>query len=317
MSKKSDKYGSKQGVDQFESLTDKLVADLRRNIRNMESFPILSDPWIEMTETFGRIASITDVESSLSSGKGESSTLWETEEQALRFMLEDGKLNLCLRSLADFKKSQIQARAATDHIILKFPKECDKFEKGLGSIMKNAWSHVEVLQTTDIPLLVNHIADVLSAVNSMPDIIRPYVCDGDLHQRQEIMVFYYLADIFKHLDEIQEYQVMPLIRERRLFMMGVQALCNYCTIVGNDGTRLLLAHKLKAGEALAALCDTEDFSTYKDQHYSNSDVEVLVELKEICLDELAKDYENKKKLRPLIGVIDAAKRRYGSNISRK
>ena len=73
-----------------------------------------------MTETFGRIASITDVESSLSSGKGESSTLWETEEQALRFMLEDGKLNLCLRSLADFKKSQIQARAATDHIIVRF-----------------------------------------------------------------------------------------------------------------------------------------------------------------------------------------------------
>ena len=34
----------------------------------------------------------------------------ETEEQALRWLLEDGKLNLCLRCLIEFKSSQIKTR---------------------------------------------------------------------------------------------------------------------------------------------------------------------------------------------------------------
>lgn len=56
------------------------------------------------------MATISDMESKLSAGKNDSATLWETEEQALRYLLEDGKLNLCLRSLVEFKKSQTEAR---------------------------------------------------------------------------------------------------------------------------------------------------------------------------------------------------------------
>jgi hypothetical protein len=62
-----------------------------------------------MAEIFGRVANITDVESKLPSGKKDA-TLWETEEQALRFIIEDGKLNLCLRLLVEFKSRQIEAR---------------------------------------------------------------------------------------------------------------------------------------------------------------------------------------------------------------
>ena len=64
-----------------------------------------------MAETFGRVAHISNVESNLPSAKKDG-TLWETEEQALRFLLEDGKLNLCLRSLIEFKSRQIDARHA-------------------------------------------------------------------------------------------------------------------------------------------------------------------------------------------------------------
>lgn len=62
-----------------------------------------------MADIFGRVANISDVESKLPSAK-ESATLWETEEQALRFILEDGKLNLCLRLLIEFKSKQIETR---------------------------------------------------------------------------------------------------------------------------------------------------------------------------------------------------------------
>jgi hypothetical protein len=61
-----------------------------------------------MAEIFGRVARISEVESALPSSKN--ATLWETEEQALRFLLEDGKLNSCLRILVEFKAAQIESR---------------------------------------------------------------------------------------------------------------------------------------------------------------------------------------------------------------
>ena len=57
-----------------------------------------------MADVFGRM------ESKLSASKNDSATLWETEEQALRFLLEDGKIMLCLRSLIEFKQAQTEAR---------------------------------------------------------------------------------------------------------------------------------------------------------------------------------------------------------------
>ncbi len=189
-----------------------------------ENFPILSDPWFDMAEIFGRIANISDVESKLPSTKKDA-TLWETEEQALRFLLEDGKLNLCLRNLIEFKTGQTKARKAergamVPHVTafygflfihfqfvqIDFVNECDKFEKGLGTIMRNAWLHVEVLQTTDLPALMNHIADVFEAALELPKVIETLVKQGDLHQRQEVLVFYYLFGVLKHIEDIGEHR---------------------------------------------------------------------------------------------------------------
>jgi hypothetical protein len=135
MSFKLEKYSKRDDFDEFESIGDRLAADLRKSIRQLvssyfvslcrlshryilvtvnflllqDNYPILSDPWFEMAETFGRIAHISNVESALPSSKKDG-TLWETEEQALRFLLEDGKLNLCLRALIEFKSRQIESR---------------------------------------------------------------------------------------------------------------------------------------------------------------------------------------------------------------
>ena len=35
-----------------------------------------------------------------------------------------------------------------------------KFEVGLGAVLRNAWGHVEAIQTTDLPLLVSYCAEV-------------------------------------------------------------------------------------------------------------------------------------------------------------
>jgi hypothetical protein len=89
---------------------------------------------------------------------------------------------------------------------LDFPVECDKFEKGVGVMMKNAWQHVEVLQTTDLPALIQHIASVLEAALSMPEVIGPLAKRNDLHQRQEVLVFHYLNGLFRHIEDIREHR---------------------------------------------------------------------------------------------------------------
>lgn len=304
---KSAKYSSKEQVDEIEELTDRLAQDLKRNIKQLESFPILSDPWFDVADIFGRIASISDVESRLSAGKEEAATLWETEEQALRFLLEDGKLNLCLKCLVEFKTTQISQRKAGEGPMLVFLEECDKFEKGLGSILRNAWSHVEVLQTTDLAALVNYIADVLLYMSESPEVVENFVRSGDIHQRQEVVIFYYLADLFKRIEDVGESRIMPLVRERRLFMLGVHVLTHLCSIKGEK--QLQKSHRLKAAEALALLCQTEDFGTYRAQHYSNGvDVEKMSELKDLGLADLMTNFDDKKVIRPLVDAIEKAKR---------
>lgn len=70
--------------------------------------------------------------------------------------------------------------------------------------MRNAWQHVEVLQTTDLAALINHIADVLEAALAMPEVVEPLLKQHDIHQRQEVLVFYYLNGLVRHLDDISE-----------------------------------------------------------------------------------------------------------------
>ena len=54
---------------------------------------MLSDNWCEMADSVGRIGSITEMEQKMPK-QTEDATLWECEEVALRYIIEDGKLNL-------------------------------------------------------------------------------------------------------------------------------------------------------------------------------------------------------------------------------
>jgi len=87
------------------------------------------------------------MESSVAAAKDDA-TLWETEEQALRYLLEDGKLNLCLRNMISFKAHQRAYLISGDLPSAEMLAQADNFEKGLGVVLRNAWSHVEALQTT-------------------------------------------------------------------------------------------------------------------------------------------------------------------------
>lgn len=82
--------------------------------------------------------------------------------------------------------------------------KCDKFEKGLGVVLRNAWNHVEAVQTTDIQALIHHIGDVLDYALQHPDYIQQCDEKGDLAMRQEVVVFSYLIAVLNRLDDLHE-----------------------------------------------------------------------------------------------------------------
>ena len=121
--------------------------------------------------------------------KKDDATLWECEEVALRYILEDGKLNLyvwdsyayhlllnvhmnrCLRLLVDYQEylERVERRqtiisvshssvtaAETIMVMQRQPsgKELlDQFETGISLTLKNAWLHVEAMQVSHSTLL--------------------------------------------------------------------------------------------------------------------------------------------------------------------
>ena len=80
----------------------------------------------------------------------------------------------------------------------------EKFEKGMGIMLRNAWNHVEALQTTDLPALIQYISDILETSLEYPDISEKNAKSEDLGNRQEILIFYYLLGLMRHIDDIHE-----------------------------------------------------------------------------------------------------------------
>ncbi|CAM9918337.1 unnamed protein product, partial [Laminaria digitata] len=109
------------------------------------------------------------------------------QELALRYVLEDGKINVCLRNLVDWREFHLLNRRQT--LVDTKPSvqvSLDSFEKGMGIILRNAWSHLEALQTTDVPLLVDYITGVTKDAAENPDIVEGMSQRGDLRDRQEV-----------------------------------------------------------------------------------------------------------------------------------
>jgi hypothetical protein len=113
---------------------------------------------------------------------------------------------------------------------LEQQEKADKFELSLGTILKNAWLHVEALQTTDLPLLIDYIALVLrdavddNASNLWPEKLSSF---DTLGTRQEAMVIHYLHGLCKRIDDIDESRVMPLIEQSQIIPLTARFLHTY------------------------------------------------------------------------------------------
>ena len=189
----------------------------------------------------------------------------------------------------------------------------DQFEKGMGTLLRNCWQHIEALQTTDIDALIRYIADVMEACEKLEEYLDNLAANRDLHQRQEIMVFEYMSLLVENIDEFEESRIMPILRNERVFIVGVKFLNKYAQA-------LPLSTLLKCLQSLAHLVESEEFGTYRDSHIdmgNGEHMELLLVFKGKCLIPYSGDFENRKIVRPLIDTVDKAERTFNARKSRK
>jgi hypothetical protein len=182
--------------------------------------------------------------------------------------------------------------------------KCENFERGLGTVLRNAWTHSEALQTTDMSGLMDYICDVLDTANDFPTQMSSIFHSPAAPQHQEVMVFYYLSTIFSNLDKVAENTITGILRSRRAFINGARLLATYHTLLPRSQVS-------KVAEALSLIAACEDFNTYFNEYVSGRDeAELLGDLKVKCLAVFATDMEARRMLRPLSDAVDKAQRKY-------
>mmetsp|Transcript_20590 Transcript_20590/g.55516 ORF Transcript_20590/g.55516 Transcript_20590/m.55516 type:complete len:329 (-) Transcript_20590:307-1293(-) len=253
------KYEATADASNLDDLSRKLAVDLRKHVRKLDSCPPLSKEWLAMIDSLLHISNIAMMEHRLPR-EDDSATLWEGEELTVRFLLEEGKLNLCLRLMHDFKKyqrtqnegGQATAAAATaaEMDAATLQQRALVFEQALSVLLKCAFEHVEPLQTVDMPELVEHCAEVLDHCASRAP------GDVEFTRTQESAVPLYLASVAKRLEALDESRVMALIKGRAIF----PRILRYASVHGE----VLQAEAIDACAAFAnAILETEDYATHK------------------------------------------------------
>lgn len=109
---------------------------------------------------------------------------------------------------------------------------------------------------------------------------------------------------FPSLTHYMFFRIVPIIRERRIFLTAIQVITLF-------NTSILTIHRLKACEAISLIAQTEDFVTNPTKYYDTSnakEINALLDFREQVLPGLMTDFDSRKTLRPLADVIDRIKR---------
>lgn len=280
-------YSAKSDADDIEQMSEALGTNLRTQVHQLNKYPVLSEEWRSTAKVLAHIAKITTMEAKLPKEKA-AQTLWEGNEQALRFIIEDAKLNMCLHSLVEYKRYEQLHRGTID------PADAAtlvSYEVCLGCILRSAWSHVEALQTTDLGVLIEHITFVFRDGTDSSERLTSMT---NLETRQEVLCMYYLHGLLSHVEDVMEERVMPLLRSSSTIVVLARFLAA-------NHTLLTPTSLVTGAAALAMACGTEDFGTYRERHVPESDREVFIGLKNSFLAAMCEDdYDVRKKVRPLL-----------------
>lgn len=277
----------------LDSLSKKLTDDLRTHIKTLGSFELLGKQWYSMVDSLKHISGIALMEQRMPKKAGQDEmTLWDKEDMAVRMVLEEGKLNMCLRTLQEYKtlvrpansfmgraKAAAAGLGTTDVELMN--KMCI-FEESLGMILHCALKSVEAVQTLDLPFTCAHCSEVLHAA-SAPDFSMPGSASANINRSQEAMVMQYLASIGARSEDIDEDRFASLIEETKMLPALI-------TVVHRDVKKFNKDFGTGAALFLNAVCDMEHFQKHIDGFLATDDEKkAFVALKEVLVQPLLTD----------------------------
>ncbi len=312
-----------------------MSATLRDMVSSINACQVLSADWILNVERLQTISSEAINSQSSASTRASSvavTTLWDRDELAVRFLLEEGKLNLCLRLLSEYQ--EFVQRPRLDDVIrdatITDPKgqgsamsesairsTLDDFEFYMGLLLSCALRAPEAVQTMDISLLVGHIASVFKHGIFSPSLLSA----PDISRKQLSVCFLYLRELFKYADEHSGDRIMQLIQQHEVGNCMVTVLNGAVSWPKN-----ILA---VACSCLSALMSTEQYCTHPERYISSDCEKIILRLRSSVVTAIfstylnslplalflfllaetnliysLRSYELKKTIRPLLDNID-------------
>lgn len=290
----------------------------RKCVRNIHQYPVLSSEWIALVDSLKQLARLVQLEGRMPvnqkvseiAGRDKESegTLWDQEshENAIRILVEEAKVNLCLRILIDFKSWQADdaSRRAKIEETMKvyeftqhqLEQKCIQFEDCMGLLLWKAFTHVETLQLMDIPLLIEYIAQVLTAAQ--------HTTLEDLDARlQETLVLYYFSCLMKHSEALNSREVLARCKELRLFDLAIGHFLSHKDKFSSD-------LKMSFAEGLAAMADNEDFRTNWEDFFETTEAkQTFLRLEEALTTPIVAEHpEKRKNIRPLLDFLKEIQR---------
>jgi len=293
----------------------------RKCVRNIQLYPVLSIEWIALVDSLkqltrlvqleGRMPANTKVSEAAGRNTDSEGTLWDQEahENAIRILVEEAKVNLCLRMMNDYKRWSYQTpeakKPALDKAIETWGSNCDhqieekmkQFEESLGILLWRAFVHVETLQLMDIPLLIDHCAMVFENSRDI---------EGSLNTKlQPTLVLYYFASLMKHAENLNNSELLGKAREVGLMRLATDHFLHYQDQFSKDDEVITVV-----AEAFAAMADNEDYRTSWEDFFRDEDEKRrFLELEDKLVAVYLKDVpDGKKTIRPLLDLLKTIRR---------
>jgi hypothetical protein len=262
-----------------------MSAALREMVASINACQVLSADWILNVERLQTISSEAINSQSTANARASSTavtTLWDRDELAVRFLLEEGKLNLCLRLLSEYQEfaqrpglvdiirgatiidPKGQGAAMSESAIRS---TLHDFEFYMGLLLSCALRSPEAVQTLDIALLVEHIARVFRYGICNPELSSA----ADISRKQLSVCFLYLRELFKYTDGQNGDRIMQLIQQHDVGNCMAKVLNGALSWPKN----ILVV----ACSCLSALMSTEQYCTHPERFLSADGEKIVLGLR--------------------------------------
>mmetsp|Transcript_44463 Transcript_44463/g.118059 ORF Transcript_44463/g.118059 Transcript_44463/m.118059 type:complete len:327 (-) Transcript_44463:120-1100(-) len=296
----------------------------RKCVRNIRVCKVLSPEWSGLVDSLVQLAGLVQLEGQMpvnmkvveTQGRNKDSkgTLWDQErhENAIRILVEEAKLNLCLRMMNEHKSWQHPAekrdatlsQASSTYEINRdtLEKKCTQFEDSAGFLMCRSFMHVEALQLMDIPLLIEHIAMVL-LISHEKSFANENVQLRLAPKTQEVVVLHYFSSLMKHAELLNNEELLAKTRETGLCSL----VTRHCIQHFDDIPGEILSAVL---DGFSYLADNEDFgASWEGFFLEEADRTAFLRLESMAVSPILKENPSRKRdLRPLLDFFKVVAR---------